>query len=104
MARINADAARRAREEQRKGDDPNVLEIGGLEFPLVTGAPAGFLVGLGRVQRGDLFGMEEALESIFVDPGDVAKALKAGLDVHDLEEIAQVVFGIPLGEALASGS
>lgn len=103
MARIDIDAARRAKQETETAPEPNVLFLGGREFELVATAPAAFLVGLGRVQKGDLSGLEDALASLFVKREEVAEALKLGLDLEDLEPITLGIYGIPLGEASASG-
>lgn len=105
MPKISRAAARAARREQDKDLDPNVFELDeGIEFELVRKLPIAFLIGLGEVQHGNLLGLREALEVIFVDPADVDKALRAGIDEEDLEAIASEMYGLELGEASASGS
>lgn len=99
MARIDLDAVRKAREE--KQGDPHELVLGGKSFSVPAAAPAAFLVGLGRLQRGDMGGLEEALAALF--PDDLAEILKLGLDLQDLEPLVAGVYGIELGEAPASG-
>lgn len=100
MREIDLDAVGRAQAEQEP--EPIVAVLGGVKFELPSMPPATFLVGLGRMQRGQLYGFEDALRSLFGDRLD--EALDAGLGMHHLEPIASAVYGIDLGEAPASAS
>lgn len=97
--RVDLDAARKAREEAQ--GEPSVVVLGGREFTLPPSPPAAFLVGLGRLQKGDLSGTEEALQSLFGDQVD--DILRLGLEIEDLGPIVNEAYGIDLGEASASG-
>lgn len=101
MTRIDLDAVRKAREE--KQGDPHEVVLGGETFHVPAAAPAAFLVGLGRLQKGDMSGLEEALSALFPDPAALERILKLGLDLQDLEPLVSGVYGIDVGEAPASG-
>lgn len=101
MPKVSIDASLRAQADVE--GEPNILEIAGREFKLAAGAPAGFLIGLGRLQKGDLSGLEMALKSLLLDPAELDAAIALGLDLRDLVQIAAEVYGIDVGESLASG-
>lgn len=98
--RVDLDAARRARAE--KLEDPPVVVLEGSEFRLPAGIPAAVLVGLARARRGELDGIEEALEGLFGDR--FADALKLGLELDDFDVIIEQAYGEDPGEASASGT
>jgi hypothetical protein len=100
MARIDLDAARQA--EQEENGEPHVLVFGGREFKVVAAPAAGFLIGLGRVAKGDLSGLETALKALLVDPADLDSLMDLGLTVNDLGPIVSGAYGVDLGEAPAS--
>lgn len=102
MATVDLDAVRKARQEANP-KEPNEVILGGRSFRLPDAAPVAFLVGIGRLQKGDMSGVEDAMAALFPDPDDLAAVLRAGFSFEDLEPVLAAVYGIDLGEAPASG-
>lgn len=102
MATVDLDAVRKARQEANP-KEPNDVVLGGRSFRLPDTAPVAFLVGLGRLQKGDMSGVEDALSALFPDGDDLAEILRLGFSLEDLEPVLGAVYGINLGEAPASG-
>lgn len=94
--RINLDAARRARQEEK--GEPVEVEFGGQTFELPPSLPAIVLIGMGRLQHGELDGFEDLLIGLFGAKAD--EVAKLGFDLDDLELV--VAEGYDLGESPAS--
>lgn len=97
--RVDFDALHRARQEA--DDDCPVAIFGGIEYKLPASPPAAALVGIGRMQSGNLAGLEEALVALFGD--NLQTILDAGFDMEDFGPIFQDLYGIDPGESSASG-
>lgn len=93
--RLDLDALHRAKAEQ--SGEAHVVVLGGREFTLPASPPAAVLVGVGRLQAGNLAGLEEMLASLF-GADVVDEVLAAGLDVEDFGAIFTDVYGFDQGE------
>jgi hypothetical protein len=96
--RVDLDAIRRARAE--KAEPPPVIVFGGKEWTLVPGPPASVLIGVGRLQEGELSGLHDVIGGLF-GPDHVDEVLAAGFEVDDLEPVLEA-YGLNVGEAPAS--
>lgn len=94
--KVDLDAARRARTETQ--EEPVVATLGGVDYELPPSLPAIVLIGVGRLQRGQLDGFEDVLEGMFGAKWE--EAVKGGFDLDDLELLLAEVYD--LGEAPAS--
>lgn len=93
--RLDLDALHRARAEA--AGESHVVILGGREFTLPPSPPAAVLVGVGRLSKGNLDGLEDVLGSLFgLDA--VNDVLAAGIDVADFTAIFRDVYGYDLGE------
>lgn len=106
--KIDLDAARKAREEERRKDGreaPPVVVIGGKEYELPPELPADVVTSFGMVVRGDVAALEDAMTALF--GGKYPEIRKAGLSWEDekflLEETLEE-YGFDLPESSASGS
>lgn len=106
--RIDLDAARRARAEQR--GDPPVIILAGKEWTLPAELPADVVTSFGMVVRGDVAALEDAMTSLFAGqyPALKAAALETGTPLswedekYLLESVLQE-YGFDLPESSASG-
>lgn len=100
MRTFDFDAARAARQEAE--DERPVVVIGGTKYELPAAPPLLSIIGLGRCQAGDLLGLRDVIVALFgrdhVDP-----VLEAGFDLVDFEALFMDVYGMDVGEPLASG-
>lgn len=94
--RIDLDAVHKARDEEL--GDPTETVLGGVTFTLPASLPAIVLIGMGRVQNGDLEGFADVLTGLFGDRGD--EAARLGLELDDIELIVEEAY--ELGEEPAS--
>lgn len=99
--RIDLDAARKARAEQR--GEPPVVILGGAEYELPAELPAGVVTAFGMVMRGDVSQLDVALAELF---GDRLAELKANrLSWDDEKELLDQTlneYGFDLPESSAS--
>jgi hypothetical protein len=107
--KIDLDAARRARLEQR-GPAP-VVTVNGKDYELPAELPADVVTAFGLVQRGDVSALEAALEALFAGKLAELKAdsVAAGAplswdDLVFLIESAVDEYGLDLPGSRASGS
>lgn len=100
MRAFDLDGSKKARQEA--DDDRPVVVFGGTKYELPAVPSAETLVGLGRVQAGQLLGLEDVIGSLF-GRANVAVVLAAGFDLDDLAELFAEVYGMDVGEQPASG-
>lgn len=98
--RVDFDAIHRARQETN-GDTP-VAVFGGVEYELPSSPPAAVLIAIGRLQAGNLAGVEDALAGLF-GADNLAAILAAGFEMDDFGPIFEDLYGIEPGESPASG-
>jgi hypothetical protein len=101
--RIDLDAARRARAEQR--GDPPVVVVGGKEYELPAELPGEVVTSFGLVVRGDVSALDSAIGSLFGDKFGEIKAV--GLSWEDEKYLLESVleeYGFELPESSASGA
>lgn len=89
--KIDLDAARRARAELTPDEEPPVVTLGGKEFELPIKLPAAVIVGLARVRRREMDGMEDALGGLFGDR--LNEVLALGLELDDFDAIIEGAYG-----------
>lgn len=102
--RIDLDAARRARAEER--GDPPVVVVGGKEYPLPAEMPADVVTAFGMVARGDVAALNGALLELFGEE-NLAAIKATGLSWDDekfLFESAVEEYGFDLPGSSASGA
>lgn len=101
MAELDLNAAHRARREQT-GSAPHLLTLGKAVFELPVSPPAAVLLAVGRLQKGELYALEDALAALFGER--LNEALAEGFQLEDLEPIFGDLYGLSLGESPASDS
>lgn len=94
--RIDLDAARRARQEEK--GDPVEVAFAGEVFELPPSLPAVVLIGVARLQHGAMDGFEDLLIGLFGERSD--EVARLGLDLDDIELVIEQ--GYDLGESPAS--
>lgn len=97
--RLDLDKLHQARAET--AGDTHVVVLGGREFVLPASPPAAVLVGVGRLQAGNLVGLEEMLAALF-GPDAVSEVLSAGIEIEDFTAIFADIYGFDAGESTAS--
>lgn len=97
--RLDLDKLHRARAEA--AGDTHVVVLGGREFILPASPPAAVLVGVGRLQAGNLAGLEDMLAALF-GADTVTEVLAAGIEIEDFAAIFADIYGFESGESTAS--
>lgn len=98
--RVDFDAIHRARQETN--NDRPVAIFGGIEYELPSSPPAAVLIAIGRVQAGNLAGVEDILVALF-GVANLDAILAAGFELDDIGPIFSELYGIDPGESPASG-
>lgn len=100
--RIDLDAARAARLAKR--GTPPVVVHNGTEYQMPAEMPAEAVTGFGMMQRGDLSGVDQAMQALL---GDFYDQFRSGLSFEDMRELYEQLveeYGFTVGESSASAS
>lgn len=105
MSTFNLDDARALRAAQSEAaDEPHTVILGGRKFQIPAQVPARFLLHLGKLERGDLGALEDALRDLLGDQFDDFIALTETQNdlMAFLEGVSTELYGLSEGEAPAS--
>jgi hypothetical protein len=86
----------------RAEDSPKLVTLAGREFILPPKMPAKVLVGVGRLQRGDFGGYEDAMRAALGESQWEVYIDLPGASIEDIQLIPEA-YGMAEGEVQASG-